>query len=90
MNAGGSQTVYIKGADGKPQPVKVTIGATDGTMTEITGGDLQPGMQVITGQLAAGAQASGSGAHRSGGSGSSRRSGGGAGGARGGGQRGGQ
>jgi len=87
VNAGGSQTVYIKGADGKPQPIKVTIGATDGTMTEITGGDLQPGMQVITGQLAAGAQASGGGSHRGGGGGSSRRSAGGAGG---GGQRGGQ
>ena len=89
VNAGGSQTVYIKGADGKPQPVKVTIGASDGTMTEVTGGDLQPGMQVITGQLAAGATSSGS-SHR--GSGSGRRSGSGAaaGGASGGGQRGGQ
>jgi len=92
VKAGGGQTVYIKGADGKPQPVQVTIGASDGTMTEITGGDLQPGMQVITGQLAAGAESKGgSGSHRGGG----RRSGGGGaggagGGAGGGGQRGGQ
>ena len=83
VSRGGKQVVYVKGVDGKPQAVSVVTGLTNGTMTEITGGDLKPGMEVITGQLASGAQASGGG---------SRRRGGGAGGAggQGGGARGGQ
>jgi len=65
--------------------VQVTTGDTNGTDTEITGGDLKPGMKVITGQLAA--EAGGSGQRRQGG-GQRRQGGGGQGGA--GGQRGGQ
>jgi len=37
----------------KPRAVAVTPGISDGRMTEITGGDLQVGMQVITKQLSA-------------------------------------
>jgi HlyD family secretion protein len=37
----------------KPRTVAVTPGISDGRMTEITGGDLQVGMQVITKQLSA-------------------------------------
>ncbi|MEO9130341.1 MAG: efflux RND transporter periplasmic adaptor subunit [Sphingomonas sp.] len=48
---GGAQTVYVKDADGQPKPVSITTGVTNGTVTEVIGGDLQPGMQVITGQL---------------------------------------
>ena len=36
--------------DGAPVAVAITTGITDGRMTEITGGDLQAGMQVITDQ----------------------------------------
>lgn len=54
MSRGAQQTLYVLGADGQPQPVQVTTGDTDGTVTEITGGDLKPGMKVITGQLASG------------------------------------
>ncbi len=78
----GQQTVYILGADGQPQPVQVTVGDTNGTVTEITGGNLKPGDKVITGQLSG----NGSGQRRSGGSGGQRRQGSG----QGGGQRGGQ
>jgi len=39
--------------DGVPKPVAVIPGISDGRMTEITGGDLQAGMQVITDQKAA-------------------------------------
>lgn len=53
MSRGAQQTVYILGEDGQPQPVQVTTGDTNGTVTEVTGGDLKPGMKVITGQLAA-------------------------------------
>ena len=43
MSRGAQQTVYILGEDGKPQPVQVTTGDTDGTVTEVTGGDLEAG-----------------------------------------------
>ena len=48
----GKQTIYVKGADGKPQPIQIVTGETNGTMTEVTAGALKPGMEVITGQLA--------------------------------------
>ena len=50
----GQQTVYILGEDGKPQPVQISTGNTNGQVTEVVGGGLRPGMKVITGQLAAG------------------------------------
>jgi HlyD family secretion protein len=40
-------------ATGAPRAVAVTPGISDGHMTEITGGDLQPGMLVITDQKTA-------------------------------------
>jgi HlyD family secretion protein len=40
--------VYILGKDGKPAPVPVRTGATDGTSTEVVG-NLKPGDQVIVG-----------------------------------------
>ncbi|MDR3368293.1 efflux RND transporter periplasmic adaptor subunit [Rhodoferax sp.] len=43
--------------DGAPVAVKVTPGISDGRMTEITAGDLNEGMQVITDQRASGAAA---------------------------------
>jgi len=54
---GASQTVYVLDAStngGAPNPVEIQTGVTDGTMTEVVGGALAPGMQVITGQLASG------------------------------------
>lgn len=56
FGAGSSQTVYVVGEDGKPKAIQVVVGASDGSRTVITGGDLKPGMRVITGQLAAGQQ----------------------------------
>lgn len=74
---GAQQSVFVKGADGQPRELRITTGDTDGSMTEVTGGDLKPGMQVITGQLASGdasatprtggQRRSGSGGQRSGG-----------------------
>lgn len=37
---------------GQPRAVPVTPGVSDGRMTEVTGTELQPGMAVITGQVA--------------------------------------
>ena len=54
LDRGSQQTIYVKGADGTPQPVQITTGDTDGTMTEVLSGNLQPGAQVIIGQLATG------------------------------------
>lgn len=45
--AGSTQRVWVL-QDGKPAPVPVTTGATNGQMTEVTGGALREGMQVIT------------------------------------------
>ena len=79
MSRGAQQTVYILGADGKPQAVQVTTGDTDGTVTEVTGGNLKPGDKVITGQLAGSGEQrrSGGGQRRQGGAGRQGGSGGG-------------
>ncbi|MEG3176356.1 efflux RND transporter periplasmic adaptor subunit [Sphingomonas sp. RB3P16] len=66
VKRGGSQTVYVADAKGVPQPVQITTGETNGSMTEVIGGNLKPGDQVITGQLAA-AASGGSKRKRSGG-----------------------
>lgn len=76
LNRGAAQTVYVKGSDGKPKPVQITTGNTNGSQTEVLSGDLKPGMEVITGQLAG----SGEGSTRRGGGGQRRGAGGGAGG----------
>ena len=72
LGRGASQTVYVKDAEGKPQPVQITTGDSNGTMTEVLGGGLKPGQQVITGQLATGSE-SASGARRSGAGGQRRQ-----------------
>jgi HlyD family secretion protein len=56
--------VYVRGDDGTPQPVQVTTGDTNGTLTEVLSGALKPGMQVITGQLASGDDAAGGDSRR--------------------------
>lgn len=83
ITAGGKHTVYVLDAEGKPQPIEVTVGLSNGTMTAITGGNLKPGMKVITGQLSGkkgvssgtGAAAGSAGANRSAGGGGGRRGG---------------
>ncbi|HTH27194.1 MAG TPA: efflux RND transporter periplasmic adaptor subunit [Sphingobium sp.] len=70
IGRGARQTVYVKDADGKPQPIQITTGDSDGSQTEVLSGRLRPGMRVITGQLAGdGDQAS----RGQGGSGGQRR-----------------
>ena len=80
VKRGGSQTVYVADASGMPQPVQITTGESNGTMTEVIGGDLKVGDKVITGQLASGATSGGT----------TRRASGSGGGSGGGGQRSGQ
>ena len=47
------QTVWVL-QDGQPAPVPVAVGASDGTMTEIVAGQLQPDAQVIVDTIGAG------------------------------------
>jgi HlyD family secretion protein len=42
-------TVYVLDKDGKPKPVAVRVGATDGSNTEVVSRDLKPGAQIIVG-----------------------------------------
>ena len=74
---GATQTVYVKGADGQPQPVQVVTGDTNGNVTEVIGGNLKPGQEVITGQLASGDTAAGGSSRRSGAGGQRRQGAGG-------------
>ena len=69
VQRGATQTVYVRGNDGKPQPIQIVTGDTDGSVTEVLSGGLKPGMQVITGQLAGGEGAAprGGGPRRQGG-----------------------
>lgn len=72
---GAQQTVYVKGDDGTPRPIQVTTGDTNGSVTEVLGGGLKPGMQVITGQLSSdgkGGDGAGGGGRRQGGGGGRR------------------
>jgi HlyD family secretion protein len=41
--------VYTLGTDGKPQPIDITTGASDGSFVEVLQGDLQPGQEVVIG-----------------------------------------
>jgi HlyD family secretion protein len=45
--ASGTQRLWVL-RDGAPAPLKVTTGATNGRYTEVLGGELEPGMQVIS------------------------------------------
>jgi len=45
-NGKDGQFVWIMG-DAKPRPVRVTTGATDGQMTELVSGELEPGIPLI-------------------------------------------
>jgi len=46
--AAGSRNIWIL-RDGRPVPVQVTVGVSDGTLTEVLSGPLQPGDKVLTG-----------------------------------------
>ena len=54
IGRGSRQTVYVLGADGTPTPVRVVVGESNGSETEIVGGSLREGQEVITARLAAG------------------------------------
>ncbi|MCU0886084.1 MAG: hypothetical protein MUC44_14305, partial [Beijerinckiaceae bacterium] len=41
--------LHVIGEDGQPRGIDIRLGVSDGAVTEIVGGDLQPGLSVITG-----------------------------------------
>ena len=47
-------TLYVLGAEGKLQAVRVRTGISDGSMTEVRGNELKEGMRVIAGTNSAG------------------------------------
>jgi HlyD family secretion protein len=53
---GARRQVWVADAKGRPQALPVMTGDTDGTMTEVSGPDIRPGLKVITGQLTAAAK----------------------------------
>ncbi len=71
LTRGATQSVYVQQADGGLKEVEVVTGNSNGTVTEVLGGGLKPGMKVVTAQLAAGASKRGgaAGAGASGGGG---------------------
>lgn len=54
IGRGSRQTVYVLGADGTPQAVQITVGESNGSVTEVVSGDLREGQEVITSRLAPG------------------------------------
>jgi HlyD family secretion protein len=54
----GSGRVYVIGSSGKPVEVPLRLGLSDGNSTEVVGGDLKEGAEVIVGNVDRNAQAS--------------------------------
>jgi HlyD family secretion protein len=48
-DGGREQRVFVVGPDGKMAPVRVRTGITDGSFTELLGGDLAEGVKVVVG-----------------------------------------
>src|SRR5205085_3945805 len=71
IGRGSAQAVCLLGADGQPQAVQITVGESNGSVTEVVSGGLREGQEVITSRLAPGqvqekSDRSGQGAGRSG------------------------
>ncbi len=49
LKPAGGQTIWVLGDDKTPRSVSVKLGITDGSLSEITEGDLKEGQEVITG-----------------------------------------
>ena len=46
--------VWVNGEDGKPKAVQVRLGLSDGSATEVVGGDLKEGQEVLLGTVSTG------------------------------------
>ena len=54
VSRGARQQIWVVGAGGTPKAIPVTVGHSNGSLTEVRGPGVHPGLQVITGQLAGG------------------------------------
>jgi HlyD family secretion protein len=63
------QAVWVMDPQGKPRPVQVTLGLTDGSYTEVSGGGLKQGDQAVVASFSKNAGASATNASPFGGSG---------------------
>lgn len=52
IGRGSNQTIYVLKDDGKLLPVRVQVGDSNGSQTEVSGENLTPGLKIVTGQLA--------------------------------------
>ena len=52
VSRGARQLLWVVGPDGNPKSIAVTVGHSNGSLTEVRGAGIHPGLQVITGQLA--------------------------------------
>jgi HlyD family secretion protein len=50
---GSAQTVYVLDAQGKPTPVTIKVGASNGSQSVVVEGALRAGVDVVTGELVA-------------------------------------
>ncbi|HZC38532.1 MAG TPA: efflux RND transporter periplasmic adaptor subunit, partial [Sphingomicrobium sp.] len=51
VSRGAQQQLWVVGSNGQPKPILVLVGYTNGSLTQVTGPHVHPGLQVITGQL---------------------------------------
>jgi HlyD family secretion protein len=51
VSRGAQQQLWVVGPDGQPKPITVMVGFTNGSLTQVSGRGVHPGLQVITGQL---------------------------------------
>jgi HlyD family secretion protein len=61
---GSAGRVFVLGPDGKPKAVAIVTGVSDGSYSELLRGDLQPGQEVLTGQVGAAQRGTGGQAPR--------------------------
>ena len=66
IGRGSRQTIYVLDDDSTPRPLRVTVGDTNGSQTEVSGPAVHDGLAVITGQLATGETDSGRKRHSGG------------------------
>jgi HlyD family secretion protein len=52
VGRGARQQIFVVGPDGKPRAIAVTVGHSNGSLTEVRGPGVHPGLKIITGQLA--------------------------------------
>ena len=51
VSRGARQQLWVVGPNGEPKPISVSVGFTNGSLTEVSGAGVHKGLQAITGQL---------------------------------------